>query len=151
MAEALIAPLSLCAPAAQIRDWAATASPGDSIIYAQGAEPPRDESGFVSARALEQAGVIALFQTKRDGLTYWQARRLPGVPTSAGWTPEARLMAMIAKTGTVRATNQAIADHLGLRNRDRAGALIRKMRSTGVISIRFDSDGRRVIAKAEGK
>jgi hypothetical protein len=141
--------LSLCAPAAQIRDWAAMAAPGDSMIYAQGPSEPRGEPGWIAAGALADSGVVALFSTRRDGCKYWQARRLASVPASAGWTPEARLMALIAKSGPVRATNQGIADQLGLRNRDAAGAMIRKLKATGVIAISFDSDGRRVIAKAE--
>jgi hypothetical protein len=139
--------LSLCAPAAQIRDWAAMAAPGDSMIYAQGPSEPRGEPGWIAAGALADSGVVALFSTRRDGCRYWQAKRLASVPAGAGWTPEARLMALIAKRGCVRATNAELAEQLGLRNRDGAAALIRKLKAERLISTMFEADGKRVIVR----
>jgi hypothetical protein len=147
MADA--APISLCAPANALRDWAAAAAIGDVVVYAIGCDVPRDEQGFVTARALSDAGHVELFSRRRaDGVREYCARALAQrVVQSSGWTPEARLMAMIAKSGAVRATNAELAEQLGLRNLENAKSLVRKLKAARVISTLFEADGKRVIVK----
>lgn len=160
--EALTIPIA----ADVFADWIAQAGAHQRIPYAVGPSPLRDHPTFVQARAMEKAGLVDLFQSRRGdgrGFDYLAIRRAdpqPRAPAPIAAGAEDALtekvygrLKNLAALGHPCDTNVALARLCDLPDADAASYRIRKLRDAGriVVENRGPLERRIVTIVATGK
>ena len=143
--------VTLAASDAALRQWVMAAHIGDRLTFATGAEPPRNEAVWRTARSMVDLGLIRTFQPRRPdgrGFDFVAQRIASPVVIQEPCSRAVRVFAEIERwfaAGEPMPTDRQMARRCGFNHADDASNALRKLKrpDAGERQIHITTWGRR--------
>lgn len=152
-------PLSWAVAAQDLHNFVRAAARGRRMVYARGVEPPRGHACWALAGELQAAGLVHLFERRRDGERQWIAERssrplvapqrpvtlLDDDPRDAEIDRLYRVIRRVCRLGLPGPTNDELARRAELKNAERARYLLRALIAAGHVRVQDNGPRQRRI------